>query len=66
MASDEEDRNNYDLASTITTDAYGYLEGADKATAFTFRKAAENGDYLGDPLDKERCDSIRKMLYLKE
>jgi hypothetical protein len=63
---DEDDEKKYKLLRLKTLKEYGDLESDEKAKALILRKKAEDdGDYLGQKLDKDRCDSIRKMLYLK-
>jgi hypothetical protein len=63
---DEDDEKKYKLLRLKTLKAFDDLPEDDKAKALILRKKAEDdGDYLGKKLDKERCDSIRKMLYLK-
>jgi hypothetical protein len=59
------DKSKYNLLKIKTLGVYDELDGDDKARALAMKKAAEDGDYLGDPLTKDRCDSLRKMLYLK-
>ena len=44
---------------------YDDLDRGDKRRALVTRKAAEGGDYLGDPLTKQRCDSVRRLLFLE-
>ena len=61
----KDDRSKYKLLSISTYKEFDDLDSSDKTKALIYRKAAEDGDYLGDPLDEERCDSLRKMLYLK-
>jgi hypothetical protein len=41
------------------------LTGETQAKALLVKKAAEDGDCLGRPLDRERCTSIRKLLVVK-
>jgi hypothetical protein len=56
----------YKLLRLKTLKEYDGLESDEKAKALILRKAAEDkGEYLGDKLDKKRCDSIRKILQLK-
>lgn len=64
IASDD-DRGKYNLLVLKTTEEYGDLDSDEKLKALVFRRAAEDGDYLGDPLTEDRCDSIRKILFLK-
>ncbi len=61
----EDDKSKYKLLSISTYKEFEDLDSSDKAKALIYKKAAEDGDYLGDPLDKGRCDSLRKMLFLK-
>lgn len=60
----EDDKGKYNLLAIKTLKEYGDLESDDKLKALVFRKAAEDGDYLGDPLTEDRCDSLRKLLFL--
>jgi hypothetical protein len=48
-----------------TLEEYQDLDSGDRARALVMKKAAEDGEYLGDPLDKSRCNSLRKMLFVK-
>ena len=60
-----DDQNKYRLLKVSAYREYDDLDDSDKVKALVARKAAEDGDYLGDPLDEERCDRLRKMLFLK-
>ena len=62
---DGDTRAKYDLLKLKTYGVFDELDSDDKAKALVMKKAAEDGDYLGDPLTRDRCDSLRKMLYLK-
>ena len=64
IASDE-DRGKYNLLAIKTLKQYDDLPSDDKVKALVLRKAAEDGDYLGDPLTGDRCDSLRKLLYIR-
>ncbi len=64
VASDD-DRSKYSLLSIKTMEAYNELSDEDKVKALVMKKAAEDGEYLGKPLDEDRCDSLRKTLFLK-
>ena len=55
----------YDLLKIKTLGVFNDLDGDDKVKALLMKKAADDGDYLGDPLNKGLCDRLRKMLYLK-
>jgi len=60
-----DDKSKYKLLSISTYKEFDLLGSSDKTKALIYKKAAEDGDYLGDPLDGDRCDSLRKMLFLK-
>lgn len=60
-----DDKSKYKLLTISTFKEFDDLDSSDKAKALVYKKAAEDGDYLGDPLDEDRCDSLRKMLFLK-
>lgn len=60
-----DDRGNYNLLAIQSAKEYDDLDSDDRLKALVYRKAAEGGDYLGDPLTEERCDSIRKLLFIK-
>lgn len=60
-----DDKTRYKLLKIKTAKAYGDLAGDDRAKALIMKKAGEDGDYLGDPLTRDRCDSLRKVLYIK-
>ncbi len=62
---DKDQRSKYKILKLKSYDEYKKLSDDDRGKALIMKKAAEDGDYLGDPLDKGRCDSLRKMLYLK-
>ena len=63
---DDDDKKKYKLLRFKTLKEYGDLKSDEKAKALILRKKAEDeGEYLGKKLDKDRCDSIRKMLQLK-
>jgi hypothetical protein len=64
IASDD-DKSKYSLLSIKTMGEYKDLDSNDRVKALVYRKAAEDGDYLGDPLTEERCDSLRKTLFIK-
>ncbi|TDR76214.1 hypothetical protein [Photobacterium lutimaris] len=55
----------YKILKIHTYDEYKKLPDSDRAKALIMKKSAEDGDYLGDRLDSRRCDSLRKMLYVK-
>ncbi|AUW06511.1 hypothetical protein [Vibrio campbellii] len=59
------DKSKYRLLKLKTLEEYQDLDSSDRARALVMKKAAEDGDYLGDPLDKSRCNSLRKMLFVK-
>ena len=59
------DASKYKLLKLRTFEAYDNLDSGDKVKALAMKKAAEDGDYLGDPLTESRCDSLRKMLFIK-
>lgn len=60
-----DDKSKYKLLSINTYKEFDDLASSDKTKALIYKKAAEDGDYLGDPLDEDRCDSLRKMLFIK-
>ncbi len=60
-----EDRSRYKLLALKSAKEFDTLSGDDKVKALVYRKAAEDGEYLGDPLTEARCDSIRKLLFVK-
>ena len=64
IASDD-DKSKYSLLSIKAMKEYKDLDSSDRVKALVYRKAAEDGDYLGDPLTEKRCDSLRKMLFIK-
>lgn len=59
------DRSKYRLLKLKTLEEYDRLDSGDRAKALIMKKAAEDGDYLGDPLNNSRCNSLRKMLFVK-
>ncbi len=62
---DKNTKSKYKLLKLKTYEVYDDLDGDEKAKALILKNKAEDGDYLGKPLSKDRCDSLRKMLYLK-
>lgn len=60
-----EDRGKYGLLGLKTLGEYNELSSEDKLKALIFKKSAEDGEYLGDPLTEDRCNSIRKLLFLR-
>jgi len=60
-----DDRSKYKLLAIKALKKYDDLSSDEKVKALVFRKAAEGGDYLGDPLTEKRCDSLRKLLFLQ-
>ncbi len=63
---DGDDKKKYKLLKLKTLKKYDELETDEKPKALIYRKKAEDdGEYLGKKLDKDQCDSIRKMLQLK-
>jgi hypothetical protein len=62
---DADQKNKYKMIRLKLIKEFDDLESGKKTKALVYRKAAEDkGEYLGDKLDKERCDSIRKLLYM--
>ena len=61
----KDDRGKYNLLAIQSAKEYDDLDSGDRLKALVYRKAAEDGDYLGDPLTEKRCDSIRKLLFVK-
>lgn len=61
----EEDDGRYKLLALAAGRELGKLTGEAQAKALLVKKSAEDGDYLGKPLDQERCTSIRKLLVVK-
>lgn len=57
----DDDNGRYALLIAATTKDFASLTD-DKANALIMKKAAEDGEYLGDALDAGRCESIRKIL----
>jgi len=57
----DDDNGRYALLIAATTKDFAALDG-DKSKALIMKKAAEDGEYLGDPLDAGRCESVRKIL----
>ncbi len=57
----DDDNGRYALLVAATTKEFASLDG-DKTKALVMKKAAEDGEYLGDQLDAGRCESVRKIL----
>ncbi len=62
---DKDTKSKYKLLKLKTYEAYDDLDSDDRAKALILKDKAEDGEYLGKPLSESRCDSLRKMLYLK-
>jgi hypothetical protein len=63
---DDDDDGRYKILRLKLLKEYDALPDDQKAKALVLKKAAEDdGEYLGKRLDKDRCTSLRKMLYLK-
>lgn len=63
---DADEKGKYKLIRLKLLKEFDALESGTKTKALIYRKAAEEkGQYLGDKLDKQRCDSIRKLLHLR-
>ena len=60
-----DNRGKYNLLAIEAAKRYDDLDRNEKRRALVTRKAAEEGDYLGDPLTKKRCDSLRKVLFVE-
>ncbi|MDN2481202.1 hypothetical protein [Vibrio agarivorans] len=60
-----DNKSKWRLLKVKTTKAYGNLNSKERTKALVARKAAEDGEYLGDKLNGKRCDSLRKMMYVK-
>ncbi|WP_394245468.1 hypothetical protein [Vibrio astriarenae] len=60
-----DNKSKWRLLKVKTTKAYGDLNKEEHTKALIARKAAEDGEYLGDKLDGKRCNSLRKMMYVK-
>ncbi|AXI46373.1 hypothetical protein QEZ52_07955 [Aliisedimentitalea scapharcae] len=59
----DDDNGRYGLLVAATTKDFSNLSAdGDKTKALLMKKAAEDGDYLGKPLDAGRCESVRKTL----
>jgi hypothetical protein len=62
---DSGDSSKYNLLKIRTLKEYDRLDSGDRAKALIYRKSAEDkGIYLNDPLDKKRCQSIRRTLHI--
>lgn len=59
------DQSKYKLLVLKTAEEFDELDSGDKVKALAYRKAGEDGDYLGDRLTEARCDSLRKTLFIK-
>jgi len=60
-----DNRGKYNLLAIEAAKRYDDLDRDEKRRALVTRKAAEGGDYLGDPLTIKRCDSLRKVLFVE-
>ena len=63
---DEDDDGRYSILRIKLLKEFEELPDDQKAKALVLKKSAEDdGEYLGKRLDRDRCTSLRKMLYLK-
>jgi hypothetical protein len=60
-----DDRGKYNLLAIEAAKRYDDLDRDEKRRALVTRKAAEDGDYLGDPLTENPCESLRKILFVE-
>ena len=58
----EDDNGRYNILALKTLEDFNRLSSGDKVKALVYKKAAENGDYLGEPLTQERCENLRQLL----
>lgn len=61
----EDDNGRYNILALKTLEDFNGLSSQDKVKALVYKKAAEDGDYLGKPLTQERCEDLRKLLYVQ-
>jgi hypothetical protein len=61
----EDDNGRYNILAIKTLEDFTRLPGGEKVKALVYKKAAEDGEYLGEPLDKERCEDLRQILYIQ-
>ena len=61
----EDDNGRYNILALKTLEDFNRLSSGDKVKALVYKKAAENGDYLGEPLTQERCENLRQLLYVQ-
>jgi len=61
----EDDNGLYNILALKTLESFNGLSSKKKVKALVYKKAAEDGDYLGKKLTKERCENLRKLLYVK-
>ena len=61
----ENDDGRYNILAVKTLKEFDRLSGRKKVKALVYKKAAEDGDYLGEKLDQERCQDLRQLLYIQ-
>lgn len=61
----EDDNGRYNILAIKTLEDFNRLSSGEKVKALVYKKAAEDGDYLGDELTQERCEDLRQLLYIQ-
>ena len=61
----EDDNGRYNILAIKTLEDFSNLPSGEKVKALVYKKAAEDGDYLGDQLNQERCEDLRQILYIQ-
>ncbi len=64
---DGADTGKYAILAKRTSEEFESLDlkRGEKVKALAARKKAEDGDYLGDKLTKDRCDRLRRTLTVR-
>jgi hypothetical protein len=61
----EDDNGRYNILAIKTLQDFDRLSSRDKVKTLIYKKAAEDGDYLGEPLEQKRCEDLRQLLYIQ-
>jgi hypothetical protein len=61
----DDDKGLYNILALKTLEDFNRLSSGDKVKALVYKKAAEDGEYLGEPLGQIRCVELRQLLYIQ-
>ncbi len=59
------DRAKYNVQLVKALEEFDALDKKERRRAVVSKNAADKGDYLGNPLTKQRCESVRNTLIVR-